>query len=93
MFRVMSPSSWDNKQQSAFDDVRRDSSSDERRIMSAFDDLRRDSTKTSYSLLGGLTSLYDDKSIFANNSEQSGVSHVEYDDNNYKVTHLHHSQS
>ena len=93
VFRVMSPSSWDNKQQSAFDDVRRDSSSDERRIMSAFDDLRRDSTKTSSSLFGGLTSLYDDKSIFANNSEQSGVSHVEYDDKNYKVTHLHHSQS
>jgi len=85
MDRVMSPSSWDNKQQSAFDDVRRDSSSDERRIMSAFDDLRRDSTKTSSSLFGGLTSLFDDKSIFANNSEQSGVSHVEYDDNNYKI--------
>ena len=31
-------------------------------------------------------SLFDDKSIFATNSEQSGISHVEYDDNNYKVT-------
>merc|ERR1712203_659168 len=30
-------------------------------------------------------SLFDDKSIFASNSEQSGVSHVEYDDKNYKI--------
>ena len=82
MDRVMAPTSWDSKP-SAFDEVRRDSSSDERRIMSAFDDLRRDSSKKG-SLFGG--SLYDDKSIFATNSEQSGVSHVEYDDKNYKVT-------
>jgi len=81
MERVMAPSSWDSKP-SAFDEVRRDSSSDERRIMSAFDDLRRDSSKKG-SLFGG--SLYDDKSIFATNSEQSGVSHVEYDDKNYKI--------
>ena len=81
MDRVMAPSSWDSKP-SAFDEVRRDSNSDERRIMSAFDDLRRDSSKKG-SLFGG--SLYDDKSIFATNSEQSGVSHVEYDDKNYKV--------
>merc|ERR1719400_106026 len=72
MERVMSPGSWDSKHQSAFDDVRRDSSTDERRIMSAFDDLRRDSTKAG-------------SSIFATNSEQSGISHVEYDDNNYKI--------
>merc|ERR1719278_1571362 len=72
MERVMSPGSWDSKHQSAFDDVRRDSSTDERRIMSAFDDLRRDSTKAG-------------SSMFATNSEQSGISHVEYDDNNYKI--------
>ena len=57
MERVMAPSSWDSKP-SAFDEMRRDSSSDERRIMSAFDDLRRDSSKKG-SLFGG--SLYDDK--------------------------------
>ena len=84
MDRVMSPGSWDSKHQSAFDDVRRDSSTDERRIMSAFDDLRRDSTKVGSSLFDR-GSLFDDKSIFASNSEQSGVSHVEYDDKNYKV--------
>ena len=87
MERVMSPGAWESKHQSAFDDVRRDSSSDERRIMSAFDDLRRDSTKVGSSLFDSHRgSLFDDKSIFASNSEQSGVSHVEYDDNNYKVT-------
>ena len=80
----MSPSSWDTaaRRESAFDEVRRDSLSDEKRIMSAFDDLRRDSTKSS-SLFD--RSLFDDKSIFASNSEQSGVSRVEYDDNNYKI--------
>merc|ERR1719192_640467 len=52
--------------------------------MSAFDDLRRDSTKVGSSLFDR-GSLFDDKSIFASNSEQSGVSHVEYDDKNYKI--------
>merc|ERR1719400_419524 len=84
MDRVMSPGSWEPKHQSAFDDVRRDSSTDERRIMSAFDDLRRDSTKAGSSMFDR-GSLFDDKSIFASNSEQSGVSHVEYDDKNYKI--------
>ena len=84
MDRVLTPSSWDNRRESAFDEVRRDSMSDERRIMSAFDDLRRDSTaKTSSSLFD--RNLWDDKSIFASNSEQNGVSRVEYDDNNYKI--------
>ena len=85
MDRVMAPGSWEPKHQSAFDDVRRDSSTDERRIMSAFDDLRRDSTKAGSSMFDR-GSLFDDKSIFATNSEQSGISHVEYDDKNYKVT-------
>merc|ERR1712170_235397 len=70
------------RRESAFDDIRRDSLSDEKRIMSAFDDLRRDSAKTS-SLFD--RSLFDDKSIFASNSEQSGISRVEYDDNTYKI--------
>jgi len=82
MDNVMSPSSWDTRRESAFDDIRRDSLSDEKRIMSAFDDLRRDSAKTS-SLFD--RSLFDDKSIFASNSEQSGISRVEYDDNTYKI--------
>ena len=82
MDRVLTPSSWDTRRESAFDDVRRDSLSDEKRIMSAFDDLRRDSTKSS-SLFD--RSLLDDKSIFASNSEQSGISRVEYDDSNYKI--------
>ena len=56
--------------------------SDEKRIMSAFDDLRRDSSKNS-SLFD--RSLFDDKPIFASNSEQNGISRVEYDDNNYKI--------
>ena len=84
MDRVMSPGSWDSKPHSAFDEVRRDSSSDERRIMSAFDDLRRDSAQPGSSMFER-GSLFDDKSIFASNSEQSGVSRVEYDDKNYKV--------
>lgn len=83
MDRVMTPSSWDSRP-SAFDEVRRDSSSDERRIMSAFDDLRRDSSKPGSSMLER-GSLLDDKSIFASNSEQSGVSRVEYDDKHYKI--------
>ena len=82
MDRVLTPSSWDTRRESAFDDVRRDSISDEKRIMSSFDDLRRDSNKSS-SLFD--RSLFDDKSIFASNSEQSGISRVEYDDNNYKI--------
>merc|ERR1711976_223302 len=82
MDRVLTPSSWDTRRESAFDDVRRDSLSDEKRIMSAFDDLRRDSTKSS-SLFD--RSLLDDKSIFASNSEQSGISQVEYDDKDYKI--------
>ena len=82
MDRVLAPSSWDTKRESAFDEVRRDSMSDEKRIMSAFDDLRRDSNKNS-SLFD--RSLFDDKSIFASNSEQNGISRVEYDDNNYKI--------
>lgn len=82
MDRVLTPSTWDTKRESAFDEVRRDSMSDEKRIMSAFDDLRRDSSKNS-SLFD--RSLFDDKSIFASNSEQNGISRVEYDDNNYKI--------
>lgn len=82
MDRVLTPSSWDTRRESAFDEVRRDSMSDEKRIMSAFDDLRRDSNKNS-SLFD--RSLFDDKSIFASNSEQNGISRVEYDDNNYKI--------
>ena len=90
MERVLSPGTWEREReprhQSAFDEVRRDSSTDERRIMSAFDDLRRDSTKAGSSMFDRGGSLFDDKSIFASNSEQSGISHVEYDDKNYKVT-------
>merc|ERR1712107_970422 len=82
MDRVLTPSSWDTRRESAFDDVGRDSISDEKRIMSAFDDLRRDSNKSS-SLFD--RSLFDDKSIFASNSEQSGISRVEYDDNKILV--------
>lgn len=84
MDRVLTPSSWDNRRESAFDEVRRDSMSDERRIMSAFDDLRRDSSAKSGSSLFD-KNLWDDKSIFASNSEQNGVSRVEYDDSNYKI--------
>merc|ERR1712222_22460 len=64
MDRVMAPSSWDTKRESAFDDLRRDSNKNS----SLFD-----------------KSLFDDKSIFASNSEQNGISRVEYDDNNYKI--------
>merc|ERR1712032_1504631 len=80
--RSVKESYADTKAESAFDEVRRDSMSDEKRIMSAFDDLRRDSNKNS-SLFD--KSLFDDKSIFASNSEQNGISRVEYDDNNYKI--------
>ena len=85
MEKVLTPSAWDTtRRESALDEVRRDSMSDERRIMSAFDDLRRDSgVKTSSSLFD--RNLFDDKSIFASNSEQNGISRVEYDDNNYKI--------
>ena len=88
----------DRKRVSAFDDIRRDSMMDERRIESAFDDLRRDSAFNSQianskpgSLFSNPTSLFadhnlfDDRSLFAANSEQSGFSHVQYDDDTYKI--------
>ena len=88
----------DRKRVSAFDDIRRDSMLDERRIESAFDDLRRDSAFNSQiansksgSLFSNPTSLFadhnlfDDRSLFAANSEQSGFSHVQYDDDTYKI--------
>ena len=50
MEKVLNPSSWDDEQRrdvqmrmSAFDDFRKDSVVDEKRIESVFDDLRRDS--------------------------------------------------
>ena len=83
---------------SAFDDIRRDSMLDERRIESAFDDLRRDSAFNSQianskpgslfsnpTSLFGNNNLFDDRSLFAANSEQSGFSHVQYDDDTYKI--------
>merc|ERR1711971_718817 len=70
MDRVLAPSSWDTKRESAFDEVRRDSMSDEKRIMSAFDDLRRDSNKNS--------SLFD-RSLFVDkyNPEELVIKTIE----------------
>jgi len=89
----------DRRRVSAFDDIRRDSIMDEKRIESAFDDLRRDSafnTQITNSKQGSLfdnsgsgffndRNLFDDRSLFASNSEQSGVSRVQYDDDTYKI--------
>ena len=89
----------DRRRVSAFDDIRRDSMLDERRIESAFDDLRRDSAfnnQVTNSKQGSLfdksgssffndRNLFDDRSLFASNSEQSGVSRVQYDDDTYKI--------
>jgi len=82
----------DRRRISAFDDFRRDSMRDETRIESAFDDLRRDSAFNSQianskqgSLFSNSTSLFDDLNLFAANSEQSGISHVQYDEDSYRI--------
>jgi len=83
----------DRRRVSAFDDIRRDSERDERRIESAFDDLRRDSAFNSKqrSIFDNSTSffndstMFDDRSLFAANSEQNGISRVQYDDDTYKI--------
>ena len=69
----MSPSSWDTRRESAFDDIRRDSLSDEKRIMSAFDDLRRDSAKTS-SLFDRYVNNLVNWKIILNRNNNLGVS-------------------
>jgi len=83
----------DRRRVSAFDDIRRDSERDERRIESAFDDLRRDSAFNTKqrSIFDNSTSffndstMFDDRSLFAANSEQNGISRVQYDDDTYKI--------
>merc|ERR1712106_226930 len=82
------------KKEFGFDDFGKDSLFNEKRRESAFDDLRRDSSfnsAISNSRHGSIFdkersgSLFDDRSLFTNNSEQNGISRVQYDDDTYKI--------
>merc|ERR1712106_885012 len=101
MDKVLDPNSWekekkkesvfeDKKNDTFFDDVRRDSS-----FNSAISNSRHGSIfhKERSSFFDEKSifdkersgSLFDDRSLFANNSEQNGISRVQYDDDTYKI--------
>jgi len=79
-----------SRRQSGFDDLRRDSSFNSTvshsRHGSLFDKERSnffdDKSIFDRERSG---SLFDDRSLFAANSEQNGISRVQYDDDNYKI--------
>jgi len=80
----------DKRRESAFDDLRRDSS-----FNSAISSSRHgslfDKEKSSFFDEKSIFdkersgSLFDDRSLFAANSEQNGISRVQYDDDTYKI--------
>lgn len=78
----------DRRRESAFDNMRRDSSFNSAlsKHDSMFDNPRsgffEDRSIFDRERAG---SLFDDRSLFAANSEQNGVSRVQYDDNTYKI--------
>merc|ERR1712106_1124922 len=80
----------EKRRESAFDDLRRDSSFNSAisnsRHGSIFDKERStffDEKSIFDKERSG--SLFDDRSLFANNSEQNGISRVQYDDDTYKI--------
>merc|ERR1711874_45732 len=78
---------------SAFDDFRRDSAVEEKRIESVFDDLRRDSafnTQIANSKQGSIldtsrSSLFEDGSLFGRTSAQDDISQVLVENDTYKI--------
>merc|ERR1740128_1052546 len=72
----------DKRRESAFDDLRRDSS-----FNSAISSSRHGSLFDEKSIFDKERSgsLFDDRSLFAANSEQNGISRVQYDDDTYKI--------
>merc|ERR1712106_1256278 len=101
MDKVLDPNSWEDERRkaSALDDRRRapafDSAFDDMRKGSAFDSALSstqqgsvfDSSRPSIFNRDRSSSLLDrdDRSLFAANSEQNGISRVQYDDDSYKI--------
>merc|ERR1712013_747057 len=83
--KVLSPPTWDEQDRRKESNVSAATAFDDRRRESAFDNMRRDSAFNS--ALSKHDSLFDrdDRSLFAANSEQNGVSRVQYDDDTYKI--------
>merc|ERR1740137_139499 len=101
MDKVLDPNSWEDERRkaSACDDRRRapafDSAFDDMRKGSAFESALSstqqgsmfDSSRPSIFDRDRSSSLFDrdDRSLFAANSEQNGISRVQYDDDSYKI--------
>merc|ERR1712223_590030 len=99
MDKVLSPPTWDEQDRRKESNVSAATAFDDRRRESAFDNMRRDSAFNS--ALSKHDSMFDnprsnffedrsifdrdDRSLFAANSEQNGVSRVQYDDDTYKI--------